>query len=52
MLVIKKVIINEDKILAKIELNKAKPKKKGKFARKMQEIMQKAEEQKRLNEKK
>jgi len=52
MLVIKNVIINEDKILAKIELNKTKPKKKGKFARKMQEIMQKAEEQKRLNDKK
>ena len=52
MLIIKNVIINEDKILAKIEENKKKPKKKGKFARKMQEIMKKAEEQKKLGDKK
>ncbi|GGE42933.1 membrane protein insertase YidC [Psychroflexus planctonicus] len=51
MLVIKKVIIDEDKILAKIEMNKKKPKKKGKFARKMQQIMEQAEEQKRKNQK-
>ncbi len=52
MLVIKKVIIDEDKILAKIEANKKKPKKKkGRFARKMQEIMEQAEEQKKLREK-
>ncbi|MCH8533633.1 MAG: membrane protein insertase YidC [Flavobacteriaceae bacterium] len=52
MLVIKNVIINEDKILQKIEANKKKPKKKkGKFARKMQEIMEQAEEQKKLREK-
>jgi YidC/Oxa1 family membrane protein insertase len=51
MLVIKKVIIDEDKILAKIEMNKKKPKKNGKFARKMQEIMEKAEEQKQKNQK-
>lgn len=51
MLVIKKVIIDEKKILAKIELNKKKPKKKGRFARKMQEIMEQAEEQKRKNKK-
>lgn len=51
MLVIKNVIIDEKKILAKIEENKKKPaKKKGKFARKMQEIMEQAEEQKRLRE--
>ena len=51
MLVIKNVIINEDKILQKIEENKKKPKKKkGKFARKMQEIMEQAEEQKKLRE--
>jgi YidC/Oxa1 family membrane protein insertase len=51
MLVIKNVIIDEKKILAKIEENKKKPaKKKGKFARKMQEIMEQAEEQKKLRE--
>jgi YidC/Oxa1 family membrane protein insertase len=48
MLVIKNYIIDEKKILAKIEANKKKPKKKGKFARKMQEMMKQAEEQKRL----
>lgn len=49
MLVIKNVIIDEKKILARIEENKKKPvKKKGKFARKMQEIMEQAEEQKKL----
>ncbi|MGM0636132.1 MAG: membrane protein insertase YidC [Bacteroidota bacterium] len=53
MLVIKNVIIDEKKILAKIEKNKKKPKKKkGKFARKMQEIMEQAEEQKKLKDKK
>ncbi len=48
MLVIKNYIIDDKKILAKIEANKKKPKKKGKFARKMQEMMKQAEEQKRL----
>jgi len=51
MLVIKNYIIDDKKILAKIEANKKKPKKKGKFARKMQEIMKQAEEKKRLNQK-
>jgi len=52
MLVIKNYIIDEKKILAKIEANKKKPKKKGKFAQRMQEIMKQAEEQKRLRDKK
>ncbi|MFO7746062.1 MAG: membrane protein insertase YidC, partial [Psychroflexus sp.] len=39
MLVIKHVIIDENKILAKIEEKKKKPKKKGKFGKKFQEIM-------------
>ena len=52
MLVIKNYIIDEKKILAKIEANKKKPKKKGKFAQKMQEIMKQAEEKKRLQNKK
>jgi YidC/Oxa1 family membrane protein insertase len=49
MLVIKNYIIDDKKILAKIEANKKKPKKKGKFAKKMQEIMKQAEERKKLN---
>ncbi len=45
MLVIKHVIIDEKRILAKIEEKKKKPKKKNKFTRKFQEIMEQAEEQ-------
>jgi len=52
MLVIKNYIIDDKKILAKIEANKKKPKKKGRFAQKMQEMMKQAEEQKRLRNKK
>lgn len=51
MLVIKHVIVDEKKILAKIEQKKKKPKKKGKFARKFQEIMEQAEEQQKKNKK-
>lgn len=51
MLVIKNYIIDDKKILAKIEANKKKPKKKGKFAQKMQEMMKQAEERKKLNKK-
>ncbi|MGB7784787.1 MAG: membrane protein insertase YidC [Salinimicrobium sp.] len=47
MLVIKNYIVDEDKIHAKIQENKKKPKKQGKFARKMQEMMEQAEEQKK-----
>ncbi len=48
MLVIKKVIIDEDKIHAQIQENKKKPaKKKGRFQAKMQEMMEQAEAQKR-----
>jgi len=46
MLVIKYVIIDESKIHAKIQENKKKPKKQGKFAKKMQDIMEQAEQQK------
>ncbi len=46
MLVIKYAIIDEDKIHAKIQENKKKPKKQGKFAKKMQDIMEQAEQQK------
>jgi YidC/Oxa1 family membrane protein insertase len=48
MLVIKKYIINEDKIHLKIQENKQKPKKMNKFQQKMQEMMEQAEAQKKL----
>ncbi|WP_026451647.1 membrane protein insertase YidC [Aequorivita capsosiphonis] len=47
MLVIKNFIIDEDKIHAKIQVKKAKPKKQNKFQRKMAEMMEQAEEQKK-----
>jgi YidC/Oxa1 family membrane protein insertase len=52
MLVIKKYIVKEDKILAKIESNKANPKKESKFQRKMREMMEQAEAQKAQQKKK
>ena len=51
MLVIKNYIIDEDKVLAKIETNKAKPKKENRFQKKMKEMMEQAEQQKRVQEK-
>ncbi|WP_310992360.1 membrane protein insertase YidC [Aequorivita marina] len=51
MLVIKNFIIDEDKIHAKIQVKKAKPKKQNKFQRKMAEMMEQAEEQKRAGKK-
>ena len=47
MLVIKNFILDENKIHAQIQVNKAKPKKESKFQRKMKEMMEQAEEQKR-----
>ncbi|NNT72507.1 membrane protein insertase YidC [Flavobacterium sp. IMCC34852] len=52
MLVIKKYFIDSDKIHAQIQENKAKPKTEGKFQRKMREMMEQAEEQKKLQNKK
>ena len=52
MLVIKNYIIDENKVLAKIETNKKKPKKENKFQKKMQEMMAKAEEQKQSQKRK
>lgn len=52
MLVIKKYIVKEDKILAKIQSNKANPKKESKFQRKMREMMEQAEAQKTQQKKK
>ncbi|PKD20873.1 hypothetical protein APR41_12605 [Salegentibacter salinarum] len=51
MLVIKYVIIDEDKIHAKIQENKKKPKKQNKFTRKMQEMMEQAEQQQKQKKK-
>ncbi|MDO6597642.1 membrane protein insertase YidC [Oceanihabitans sp. 2_MG-2023] len=52
MLVIKNYILDEDKIHAKIQENKKKPKKQGKFAKKMSEMMEQAEKQKQAQQKK
>lgn len=48
MVVIKNVIIDQDKIHAQIEENKKKPKKQNRFQRKMAEMMEEAERQKKL----
>jgi len=52
MLVIKNFIIDEDKIHAKIQVNKKKPKKQNKFQRKMAQMMEQAEEQKKSGKRK
>lgn len=51
MLVIKNYIINEDKIHARIQENKQKPKKLNRFQQKMQEMMEEAEKQKNQKKK-
>ena len=51
MLVIKNYILDEDKIHAQIQVNKAKPRKQNKFQRKMQEMMEQAEQQKQAQQK-
>jgi YidC/Oxa1 family membrane protein insertase len=51
MIVIKNYILDEDKIHAQIQVQKAKPKKQGRFQQKMQEMMEKAEEQKKIQQK-
>ncbi len=45
ILVIKYVILDEKKIHAQIQANKAQPKKEGKFQKRMREMMEKAQEQ-------
>ncbi|MAX71681.1 MAG: membrane protein insertase YidC [Flavobacteriaceae bacterium] len=50
MLVIKNYIIDEEKVLAKIEVKKSKPKKENRFQRKMKEMMEQAEQQQRQNQ--
>lgn len=52
MLVIKNFIIDEDKIHAKIQVNKKKPKKQNKFQKKMADMMEQAEQQKSNQKKK
>ncbi|MBV1924878.1 MAG: membrane protein insertase YidC, partial [Dokdonia sp.] len=53
ILVIKKYIIDEDKVRAKIEVKKAQPKKKqGRFQKKMSQMMEQAEQQKAQQKKK
>ncbi|SDE03004.1 membrane protein insertase YidC [Riemerella columbipharyngis] len=50
ILVIKNWILDEKKIHAQIQANKTKPKKEGKFQKRMREMMEKAQEQQRLQE--
>lgn len=52
MLVIKNFIINEDKIHAKIQENKKKPKKENRFQKKMKEMMEQAEQQQKTQKRK
>ncbi len=52
MLVIKNYIIDEDKVLAKIEVSKSKPKKQNRFQKKMAEMMEQAEQQKQAQQRK
>jgi YidC/Oxa1 family membrane protein insertase len=52
MIVIKNYILDEDKIHAQIQVNKAKPKKQNKFQKKMSNMMEQAEQQKQIQEKK
>jgi len=47
MLVIKNFILDNDKIHAQIQENKKKPKKENKFQKKMREMMEQAEAQKK-----
>ncbi len=51
MFVIKNYIIDNDKIHAKIQENKSKPKKENKFQKKMREMMEQAEAQQKMNKK-
>jgi len=52
MFVIKNYIIDEDKILAKIEENKKKPKKQSKFKQRLNEAMKQAQAQQEAQQKK
>lgn len=52
MLVIKNFILDEDKIHAQIQVNKQKPKKQNRFQKKMADMMEQAEQQKKAGKKK
>jgi YidC/Oxa1 family membrane protein insertase len=52
MIVIKNYIIDEEKVLANIETNKKKPKKQNRFQKKMGQLMEQAEQQKQMQQKK
>lgn len=52
MLVIKNYIIDEEKVLAKIQVSKTKPKKENRFQKKMATMMEQAEKQKAQQKKK
>ncbi len=49
MIVIKKVILDEDKIHAQVQEQKKKPRKENRFQRKMRQMMEQAEEQKKVS---
>lgn len=50
ILIVKYIIIDDKKILAQIQENKAKPTKEGRFQRKMRELMEQAQEAKKEQE--
>lgn len=50
MLVIKNYIIDEEKVLAKIQVSKSKPKKQNRFQKKMADMMEQAEKQKQVQQ--
>ncbi|RAJ12989.1 membrane protein insertase YidC [Olleya aquimaris] len=51
LLVIKNFILDEEKIHANIQVQKAKPKKENKFQKRMKEMMEQAEKQKQMQQK-
>lgn len=52
MIVIKNYILDEEKIHAQIQVNKKKPKKQNRFQQKMAEMMEQAEAQRQMQQKK
>ena len=50
MLVIKNYIIDEDKVLTKIQVSKSKPKKQNRFQKKMADMLEQAEKQKQVQQ--
>ncbi|MFV0305588.1 MAG: membrane protein insertase YidC, partial [Moheibacter sp.] len=50
VMIIKNVLIDDKKIHAKIQENKAKPKKQSKWGAKMQKLMEQAQEQQKYQE--